>query len=310
MAAPLTTTNLAMHQEELSSAVENGDGQLSPPLTSNTRLSQARNYLLTEDINSDPEFKNRYSQIAEYLHNHRQVKGREEVLQLLERHNPHAAASKEPTPSQSQSTVKDSSKSKIPLPAEDDQDPREKTDPFEWTNKLGELTERVRRTPSGGKEAFAIAGLQEMARPLNGDRLPSPVQAYHLIDKQMAKEFLEDDEPSKDADSEELWGFENDLSSASEDQPPEEARAPAFKLGEGKFMPQEMIDVDWDRDRSKLEESLVNYEDVDKGEAQLLFAETPLLQALMSEQIESDLAASTLSVHLLMKNSRTQEKTC
>ena len=299
-AAPLTTTNLAMHQEELISAVENEDGQLSPPLTSNTRLSQARNYLLTEDIKSDPEFKNRCLQIAEYLHTHRQVKGREEVLQLLKQHNPQAAASKEPTPRQSQPTAKDSSKSKIPLPAVDDQDPQEKKDPFEWTNKLGDLTERVRQTPSGGKEAFAIANLQEMARPLNGGRLPSPVQAYHLIDEQMTKEFRED-ETSKDAESEELWDSNDPASESltSDDQPPKEAKAPALKLGEGKFMPQEMIEVDWDRDRSKLEESLVSYEDVDKGEAQLLFAETPLLQALMSEQIESDLAASTLSVHCI-----------
>ena len=231
------------------------------------------------------------------------------MLQLLEQHNPHAAASKEQTQRQSQSTMKDSSSSKIPLPAEDDQDPQEKADPFKWTNKLGDLTERVRRSPSGGKEAFAIANLQELARPLNGGRLPSPVQAYHLIDEQMTKEFLEDECPN-DADSEELGAFENDLSSASlssDDEPPEKARIPAFKLGEGRLMPREMIDVDWDRDRSKLEESLVSYEDVDKGEAQLLLAETPLLQALMSEQIESDLAKSTLSVHMLMEDSRRKE---
>lgn len=288
-----------MHQEELTSAVENEDGRLSPPLTSDTQLSQVRNYLLTEDINSDPKFKIRYLHIAEYLHNHRQMKGREEVLQLLEQHSPYAAASKEATSPQSPSTVKDSSKSNAPLLAEDDQDPQEKIDPFKWTNKLGDLTERVRQTPSGGKEAFAVANLQEMARPLNGGRLPSPVHAYQLIDEQMTNEFRKD-ERSNDADSEDLWARdENDPSSASSvDQPQEEeAKAPAFKLGQGKFMPQEMMDVDWDRDRSKLEESLVGCEDVDGGEAQLLFAETPLLQALMSEQIESDLAASTSSVH-------------
>lgn len=278
-AAPLTTKNLALHQEEITSAVENvfEEGPSSSPSTPNTRLTQAKDYLLTEDINSDPEFKTRYLQIAEYLHYHRRGKGREEVLQLLKHHDPHAAAST------------------MPLPAENDPGPQKQADPFEWTNKLDDLTERVKQSPSGSKEAFAIANLQELARPLNRGRLPSPVQAYRLIDEQMAQEFHEDDVLS-DADREELWAFERDLSSASlssDSPPPEEARKPAFTLGEGKLMPQEMMDVDWDRDRSKLEESLVGYEDGDRGEAQLLVAETPLLQALMSEQIESDLAAST-----------------
>lgn len=57
-------------------------------------------------------------------------------------------------------------------------------------------------------------------------------------------------------------------------------------------MPREIKDVDWARDRAKLVKTLVGYDDVRKGEAQLLLAETPLLQKLMSEQIESDLASS------------------
>lgn len=305
-AAPLTTRNLATHQEEIISAVEytSEDGLSFESPTSNTRMTQARNYLLTKDINSDPEFKKLCFQIAEYLHTHIHETGREEVLQLLKRHIPHVAASNEPIPRQNPPTAKGSATRNTPTPAENHQSPPKKADPFKWTKKLDDLTKRVQQTPSGRKGAFAITNLQELARPLNNGRLPSPVQAYRLIDQQMSQEFHEDDTVNDIADHEDdddSWVFgKDDLSSAStssssdDDISQEEAQAPVFNLGQGTFMPQEIKNVDWARDRSKLEDTLVGYDDVNKGEAQLLLAETPLLQALMSEQIESDLATSTL----------------
>lgn len=305
-AAPLTKTNLAKHQEEITSAVEiASEKELSPPPpTPNTRLTQARNYLLTEDINSDPEFKSHYLHIAEYLNNHRRGRGHREVLQLLEHHNPHATISKQPTPRRSPTTARDSSGVVLSLPAEDNQGPEEQADPFYWTNQLDDLTNRVKQRPSGGKEAFAICELLELARPLNDGHLPSPPEAYRLINEQMITESHENKTPNE-INREQLWAFEKNLPPASKEKkfsldrwsghPPGGSRVPTCKLGEGSLMPQEMMDIDWDRDRCKLEERLERSEDVDRGEeAQLLLAETPLLQALMSDQIENDLAASTL----------------
>ena len=73
-------------------------------------------------------------------------------------------------------------------------------------------------------------------------------------------------------------------------------------------MPQEMRDFDWQRDRDKLVDGragLENEGDGDEegeGEAQLFFAETPLLQAVLSEQIESDLAHSESTSVALVTN--------
>ena len=303
-AAPLTKTNLAKHQE-ITSAVEiaSKDEPSFPPPTPNTRLAQMRNYLLTEDIDTDPEFKSRCLIIAEYLKNHRRGRGRREVLQLLEHHNPHTAGSGQPTSRRSAIAVEDSSGNVMWIPAKDHLDPEEQADPFYWNHKLDNLIDRVRQHPSGGKEAFAISELQELARPLNGGHLPSPSEAHHLINEQMIKENHENKTP-KVINHDQLWAFEKTLPPASKEKkfsldrwsghPPEAGKVPAFKLGQGSLMPREMMDIDWDRDRSKLGESLEQYEDGDKGEeAQLLLAETPLLQALMSDQIESDLAVST-----------------
>lgn len=304
-AAPLTKTNLAKHQGEITSAVEiASDDEPSPPSpTPNTRLAQIRNYLLTEDIDTDPEFKSRYQIIAEYLKNHRRGRGRREVLQLLEHHNPHTAGSVQPTPRRSAIAVEDSSGNVMWIPAKHRLDPEEQADPFYWNHKLDDLTDRVRQHPSGGKEAFAISELQELARPLNDGHSPSPREAYHLINEQMIKEKHQNKTP-KGINHDQLWAFEKNLPPASKEKKfsldrwsghsLEAGKEPAFKLGEGSLMPQEMMDVDWDRDRSRLEESLERFEDGGRGqEAQLLLAETPLLQALMSDQIESDLAAST-----------------
>ncbi len=304
-AAPLTKTNLAKHQEEITSAVEiaSEDEPSPPPPTPNTRLAQMRNYLLTEDIDTDPEFRSRCLLIAEYLKNHQRGRGRKEVLHLLEQHNPHTAGSEQPTPRRSAMAVQDSSGNVTWIPAEDHLDPAEQADPFYWNHKLDDLTDRVRRHPSGGKETFAISELQELARPLNGGHPPSPREAYHLINEQMIKENHENESP-EGINHNQLWAFEKNLPRASKEKkfsldrwsghPPGAGREPVFKLGEGSLMPQEMMDVDWDRDRSRLEESLERFEDGDGAqEAQLLLAETPLLQALMSDQIESDLAAST-----------------
>ena len=312
-AAPLTKTNLAKHQEEITSAVEAASENEPSPLL-NKRLTQVRNYLLREDVNSDPDFKSRYLQIAEYLNNHRSGRGHKEVLQLLEHHNPHTAISKQPTSRRSPITAKDSSGVALSLPAEDDHGPEEQADPFYWTNKLDDLTNRVRQSPSGSKEAFAISELLELARPLNEGHLPSPPEAYRLINEQMIMESHENKTPNQ-INHEQLWAFEKNLPPASKEkkfsldrrsgQPPGGSRVPAFKLGEGSLMPQEMMDIDWDRDRSKLEDRLARSEDVDRGEeAQLLLAETPLLQALMSDQIESDLAASTC---ILVKGREVEE---
>lgn len=310
-AAPLTKRNLAKYQEEMTSAVEMASEHehSPPPPTPNTRLTQARNYLMNEGIISDPEFESRGLQIAEYLYSHGHGKEkyemqlRKEVVQLLKHHDFHAAGSSEQPPQHWPSmTRSEASTPVMSLSAEDDQDPEEQADPFEWNNKLDDLTDRVKKRPSGGKEAFAFSELRELARPLNGGRLPSLGKAQRLINEQMVRENHEN-RSSNQTDDDRLWAFEKYRPPTSKEKkfsldrwsghPPEGSRAATLKLGEGNFMPQEMMDIDWDRDRAKLEESLVGYDDVDRGEAQLLLAETPLLQALMSEQIERDLARST-----------------
>lgn len=313
-AAPLTKKNLAKCQEEIKSAVEfaSEDEQSPPPATPCIRLVQARNFLLAENTNSYPEFATRLEQIEQFLHNISQEKHNShpsiyhEVKDLLRSHRSHIIAGGEAPIQQRRTptTVKEPSRPVMSLPAEDNQDPKEQAGSFEWTNKLDDLTDRIRKSPSGGKEAFAISNLRELARSLNGGRLPSPQEAYCLINEQMIKENHEN-EPSNKINRDQLRAFENNLSFASREKkfslddwpghPLEGERATKLKLGEGSLMPQEMMSYDWDRDRSEPEDSVGGYEDSDdEGEAQLLLAETPFLQKLMSDQIESDLAASTL----------------
>lgn len=302
-AAPLTKTNLAKHQEEMTPAVEiASEDESSPPPTPNTRLTQARNYLLTEDVDTDPDFHSHYLHIVKLVDSHRHGEGHKEVLQLLKQHSHHVMIGpKQRRPRSSPTTGREASRTAVSLAAEDDPDPEEQADPFEWTNKLDDLTQRVKKSPSVGREDFAVSSLRELARPLNGGRLPSAAGAYNLINEQMMRENHETRTPSE-IDHDQLWAFEKNLPPASKEKfsfdrwsghQPEASRTTTLQLGEGSLMPQEMMDFDWDRDHSRLVGNLLDYEDIDGGEAQLLLAETPFLQALMSDQIESDLAAST-----------------
>lgn len=303
-AAPLTKTNLAKHQEEMTPAVEiASEDESSPPPTPNTRLTQARNYLLTEDVETDPDFHSHYLQIVKLVDSHRHGEGHKEVLQLLKQHSHHVMiGSKQRRPRSSPTTVREASRTAVSLPAEDDPALEEQADPFEWTNKLDDLTQRVKKSPSVGREDFAVSSLRELARPLNGGRLPSAVGAYNLINEQMMRENHENRTPSE-INHDQLWAFEKNSPPASTEKkfssdpvsghPPEVSRTTTLQLGEGSLMPQEMMDIEWDRDRSRLVGNLLDYDDIDQGDAQLLLAETPFLQALMSDQIESDLAAST-----------------
>lgn len=313
-AAPLTKMNLAKCQEEINSAVGNasGDKSSSPPPaptpTPATRLVQARNFLKAENKDSYPGFPARIAQIEHYL---REIPKEErnihpsiyhEAKGLLRSHKRHMSAGGEPSLQRRQTrTVREASRPTMSPPA-DNEDPDEQADPFEWTNKLDDVTYRVRQSSRGGKQAFAVSNMRKLARPPNGGRLRSLGEAYCLISEQMVKENHKD-KTSNEINHEQLWAFQKNLSPPSKEEkvsldrwpghPLGASKMPVCKLGEGSLMPQEMMDTDWDRDRSKLEERLVGYEDVDEGEAQLLFAETPFLQALMSEQIERDLATCT-----------------
>ena len=306
-AAPLTKKNLVKYQEEITSAV---------PATLNARLIQSRNFLLAENTESYPGFATRVEQIENYTRKIPVEQAKlypgiyNEVKSLLRSYRTSIITGDEP-PIQprllSPTTRKDATRPVNSLLADDGQDSEERADPFEWTNKLDDLTHRVTQCPSGEKEAYAMIELRKLARPLNDGLLPSAKEAYRLIDEQLTKEIHED-ESSEKINYDQLWPFEQDISPVSKPSlgsldsldrwsahPPERSRVSTLRLGEGSLMPQEMKDIDWDRDRSQLEERSIRYEDVDKGEAQLLLAETPLLQALMSEQIESDLAPSTSS---------------
>lgn len=318
-AAPLTKKNLVKHQEEITSAVENASEDEGPllPATLNARLIQARNFLLAENTDSYPGFATRVEQIENYMRKIPLEQAKlypsiyNEVQRLLRIHRICIITGGEP-PIQPrlppQKTLEHASGPVASLLAEDGHDSEEQADPFEWTNKLDDLTHRVKQSPSGGKEAYAAIELRKLAQPLNDGLLPSAEEAYRLIDEQLTKESREIN-PSNGINYDQDWAFEQDFSPVSKEKkfsldsldsldrwsahPPERSRVSMLRLGEGNLMPQEMKDIDWDRDRSKLEESSIGYEDVDRGEAQLLLAETPFLQALMSEQIESDLAPST-----------------
>lgn len=307
------------HQEEITSAVEVASEEESLPLpaTLNTRLAQARNFLLTENANSYPGFAARLEEIEDYLQRIPREQVRllpgiyNEVKRLLRGHRIHIVAGGEPpnqrrAPTTAAAAAKGASRPLMSLPADDDDD--DQPDPFEWTNKLDNLTLRVKQSPSGNKVAFAATHLRELARPLNAGLLPSPEEAYRLINEQMIKENHEN-KPENVIDRAQLWSFETYLPPASTNtkfsldrwsgHPTDGERIAELRLGEGNLMPQEMRDFDWDRDRDKLVDGRGGFEDEGDGEAQLFFAETPLLQAVLSEQIESDLAHSEYSVALV-----------
>ncbi|CAD6591393.1 MAG: hypothetical protein ASARMPRED_005370 [Alectoria sarmentosa] len=323
-AAPLTKSNLVKHQEEITSAVEvaSAEESLHLPATLNTRLAQARNFLLTENANSYHGFAARLEEIEDYLQNipREQVKLLpgiyNEVKRLLRGHRIHIVAGGEP-PNQRRAPItaaaaaaaKGASRPLMSLPADDDDDD-DQPDPFEWTNKLDNLTLRVKQSPSGNKAAFAATHLRELARPLNAGLLPSAEEAHRLINEQMIKENHEN-KPDNVINHTQLRSFEPNLPPASTNakfsldrwsgHPTDGERVAELRLGEGTLMPQEMRDFDWERDRDKLVDGRGEFAPVDEeeAEAQLFFAETPLLQAVLSEQIESDLAHSEYSVALV-----------
>ena len=331
-AAPLTTSNLVKHQEEITSAVEvaSEEEMLHLPATLNTRLAQARNFLLTDNANSYPGFAARLEDIEDYLQKIPREQVRllpgiyNEVKRLLRGHRIHIVAGGEP-PNQRRppttgavaAAAKGASRPLMSLPADDDDDDDE-PDPFEWTHKLDDLTLRVKQSPSGNKAAFAATHLRELARPLNAGLLPSPQEAYRLVNEQMIKENRET-KPENGINHARLRSFEQHLPPASTEpkfsldrrsgHPTDGERVvETLRLGEGNLMPQEMRDFDWQRDRDKLVDGragLENEGDGDEegeGEAQLFFAETPLLQAVLSEQIESDLAHSESTSVALVTN--------
>ena len=261
---------------------------------------------MTEDTHSYPGFATRMKQIKQFLREMPQEKRNvhhgiyHEVKGLLRSHKSHLGVATEPSlQRRPPKTAKTLPRPIMSLPAETEE-PEDRADP--WSKKLDDLTRRVRQSPNGGHEAYAASQLRELARPLNRGRLPSADEAYRLIYAEIGKENREN-EPSDEIDYDQLLPFEQNQSPSSEEQkfsqelwshyPPQGSREPAFRLGEGSLMPQEMKDIDWDRDRSKLDESLVGHEDVDDGDAQLMCAETPFLQKMMSDQISSDLATST-----------------
>lgn len=209
--APLTKRNLAKCQEEITSAVEirSEYEQSPPPATSNTRLIQARNFLLTENTNSYPGFATRLEEIEDFL---REVSPElenphpsiyNEVEDLLRSHRIHIIAGGQP-PIQRRppiSNLEDASRPVMSLPAEHD----DQADPFEWTNRLHDLTHGFKHSPAGGKKAFAVTDLTELARPLNGGRLPSAQEACRLINERMIREHHEN-KPRNDIDHDQLLG--------------------------------------------------------------------------------------------------------
>ena len=324
-AAPLTQNNLEKHQEEITSAVEVApeDARTLQPVAPNARIVQARNFLLAENGNTYPGFATRLEQIDDFLceipkemrEMHPSIC--HEVEGLLRRHRTQVTTVEEtPTRRPLRVVAKVALRPTISRPAEhrdadDDDEDSEDQDPFERTNIVADLTERASLSPSGGKNPFA-PNPRELARPVNDGRPPSTEEeeeeeeeeeAYRLINAQMIKENAQNESSKKNIDRERLWTFEKYVGPGKKESKlslerwsgdrtnGEEERAIELQLGQGALMPKEVLDFDWGRDRRLLGE---DESGDDNSDAQFLVAETPSLQALMGEQIRSDLADGAL----------------
>ena len=325
-AAPLTKNNLERFQEEITSAVDvaSEDESSSPTPSSHTRLVQARNFLLAENRDTCPGFTTRLEQIDDYLRKiPEEVRGLHssiyhEVKDLLRSHVIHIIAGEEvPTRRRPPVTAK-----QAPLPAEeeeeeeesnDDESSQEHADPSEWTNKIDDLVDSIRRNPSARNPSFATSHVRELARPLNADRSPSTAEAKRPLNESVSKEKnnSEDKPSTMNIDDEYLWTIPHDFPPDHEEsgdeeeieyeEAEEEEGERRMRLGQGRMMPKEVRDFDWGRDWEMLDDGdedeervgTGNGEEEEEERAELLLAETPFLQMLMAEQIRSDLENGT-----------------
>ena len=327
-AAPLTRNNLERFQDEITSAAESAsenEDEVSPSTPpQSTLLVQARRFLLTESQDTYAGFKSRLELIDDYLHKMPQETREShsstyhEVKDLLRSHKINTIA------------AEDASGPLMSLAAEDDEDQANKgtdepADPYEWTNKLDDLIDTVRQDPSTRTRSYTIAQIRELARPLNGGRLPSVGQAHRLINEQVMRENAPNLPPKRKRenkiDFQSIRTSESDLlkekkrNEVSLDRRSggqthtkhgeDEGGAKTVQLGQGSLMPREVRDFNWERDCKKLDgngkgpkRQRIEEEGDDKSEdAQLLLAETPFLQMLMDEQIKSDLTSRTYLTH-------------
>lgn len=367
-AAPLTKNNLEKIQEEITSAVEvPSEAERSPPMpTSNIRLVQAWNFLSAENQTTCPGFATKLEHIADYLRTMPQVTRDlhlsfyNAVDDLLRRHRTHITAVEKPSTHQHpQATAEQVPRPLASLQGSDsnnnsnsdsDQDSTDQADHLKWTHKLDALTNRLRQAPSSSgahKPSLAVAHLRDMARPLNGGRLPSASEAYRLVNEQMVMENSEDGPVAKkkkkensndDIDRERFWALERALLMGEGEEEEEntssqdrwfghpkgaEKGTERIELGQGRLMPEEVRDFEWERDGAALGEDSATGTDEDgygnekgngngddNGDAQLLIAETMFLQTLMGEQIQSDLANSTFCPREESQISRERECVC
>ena len=352
-AAPLTENNLEILQEEITSSEHvQSEGKSSPPTppTPSTRLVQARDFLLAENRETCPEFPTRIQQIADYLQEipretreahsgvYREVRNllRSHRFSIVERKKSHRVRRTSPVPSEPP----------MPLPPAADDDEHddgddERADPFEWTNKLDDLIDTARLDPRNLNREYMIARVRELARPLNGGRLPDAGHAGRLINEQVVREHAGKGEKAKtkekkDGEGERSWAVfppERDLpwerkkkkerhhykssrmdrwrgkdTSKTKKGGDEDgaAKPKKLQLGLGSYMPREVRDFDWERDRGALlrggdegKNEDAGSEDGDGEEAQILLAETPFLQFLMAGQIRRDLEEGTFGIRLV-----------
>ena len=346
-AAPLTENNLEILQEEITSSeeVQSQDKSSPPPPTPSTRLVQARDFLLAENLDTCPELPTRIQQIADYLQEipretrkthsgvYHEVKNllRSHRFSLDEREKSHRVRKISPLPSKPPTPL-------LPTAGEDDKHNGgdERADPFEWTNKLDDLIDAVRLDPDNLNQDYMMSQVRELARPLNGGRLPDADQAGRLINEQVVREHAgteeKEKEKKKDVEGEKTWASfppERDLpwekkkkkerhdnkfstmdrevgrdtTKAKKGGDEEGAKKPKkLALGLGSYMPREVRDFDWERDRASLlrrdegNRRDAGSEDGDGEEAQILLAETPFLQWVMGGQVRRDLEGGTFVI--------------
>ena len=322
-AAPLTVNNLQLLQEEITSSEGvRSEGDKSSPPTPSTRLVQARDFLLAENLETCPELTTRIQQIADYLRDipretrekHSSVYS--EVRNLMRSHRAQIAEREE--------SHRHRVPSEPPLPLlptageDDDKDGDERTDPFEWTNKLDDLIDNVRSDPDKLTREYMIARVRELARPLNGGFLPDGELAGRLINEQVFREHARTEEkkekrswavfpPERELPWEKKTGRKERRGDDGLDRGGGEKRRKEgaekkeqkrVELGRGSYMPREVRDFDWQRDGGLLlwrddgKNEDVNRRDAgsEDGEgAQILLAETPFLQFVMGGQVRRDL---------------------